>query len=73
MIGKGLFLLPSDELSARTTVLSIRRESPSGPTRSYPHVGFDDGFRRESGLVVLTSSFVKVDPYATSGDRERAG
>ena len=35
------------------------------PTRSYPHVRFDDGFRRESGLVVLTVSFVDPDPQRT--------
>src|SRR5215467_9886136 len=37
--------------------------SALGPARSYPHVRFDGGFRRESRLVVLTVSFVDPDRY----------
>jgi hypothetical protein len=36
--------------------------SVHGPTRSYPHVRFDSGFRRESGLDVLTLSSSLRDP-----------
>jgi len=33
-----------------------------GPTLLIGDVSFDGEFRKDSGLVVLTSSFVEIDP-----------
>jgi len=53
----------TEECPVRTLLHVLR--SQSGPIRSYPHVGFDGGSRRESGLVVLTLSSSARDPERT--------
>src|SRR5262245_26699904 len=46
----------------RMRVFAAMHESGTGPSLPIGEVRFDGEFRRDSGLVVLTSSFVEIDP-----------
>jgi hypothetical protein len=47
--------------------IAAAHEYESGPSPPIIDIGFDGEFGRQCGFVVLTSSFVEIDPKATFG------